>query len=308
MSGPGSPFDLADAAAYRGWRERKLAAAAGSIEELVVPVADPARPSAAERSALIERCRCNNMALFRTDPGRADVAERVRALCAALGQHTLVRNPYADPDGVSALRVRPGGQGGDYIPYTDREMNWHTDGYYNEPGRRIRGMVLFCARPAAEGGETLLLDHELAYIALRDAGADIVSALMAPDAMTIPANQDDSAVARGDRSGPVLAVDPRSGALEMRYTARRRGVRWKADPRLDAARGVLGEVIHDGAPGVLRRRLEAGEGLICNNVLLRRTAFGDPADSPGRLVYRLRFAERVAGTDPQAAAADGPRA
>ena len=34
--------------------------------------------------------------------------------------------------------------------------------------RRIRSMILHCVRPAAEGGVNALMDHEMAYIALRD--------------------------------------------------------------------------------------------------------------------------------------------
>ena len=48
----GSPFDLGNASAYRAWRDAKLAAYPRSIDELVVPLADPRRLSAAETAAL----------------------------------------------------------------------------------------------------------------------------------------------------------------------------------------------------------------------------------------------------------------
>jgi hypothetical protein len=50
---------------------------------------------------------------------------------------------------------------------------------------------------------------------------------MAPDAMTIPERLDDDGVARAAQSGPVFSVDPLSGKLHMRYTARTRSVLWK---------------------------------------------------------------------------------
>jgi len=39
--------------------------------------------------------------------------------------------------------------------------------------------------------------------------------------------------------------------------------------------------------------LRSGEGLICNNILHNRTGFEVSADGPGRLLYRLRFHDRV---------------
>ncbi len=64
---------------------------------------------------------------------------------------------------------------------------WHTDGYYHPQARRIEGMILHCVRNAGEGGVSGLVDHEMIYLALRDANPEWVRALMAPDAMTIPA-------------------------------------------------------------------------------------------------------------------------
>jgi hypothetical protein len=51
------------------------------------------------------------------------------------------------------------------------------------------------------------MDHDMAYIALRDANPDWVAALMRPDAMTIPERLDDDGVARCGESGPVFSVD-----------------------------------------------------------------------------------------------------
>ena len=51
----------------------------------------------------------------------------------------------------------------------------------------------------------------------------------------------------------------------------------------------------DGASW-LRTRLEAGMGLVCNNVLHERSAFEDSAAGP-RLLLRARFTERIAGTE-----------
>ena len=61
-----------------------------------------------------------------------------------------------------------------YIPYTNRPLNWHTDGYYNRPEEQVRGIVMHCAAESASGGENLFLDQEIAYILLRDADSRFI--------------------------------------------------------------------------------------------------------------------------------------
>ncbi len=295
----GNPFDLAEDAAYRAWRDARLADAPRRAADLVVEVRDPAALAPAERAALVERCARWNMALYRS--GRVDADTDIpRALGRQLGLERLDANWLADDDGISPITVRAGaGPAAGFIPYTNRAIKWHTDGYYQPPERAIRGMVLHCVRPAASGGANRLLDHELAYIALRDADPAHVRALAAPDAMTIPARTDDDGVARPAQAGPVFAVDD-SGCLLMRYTARTRSIEWKADAATRAAVAALeallaGEALAGGAPlPQLRLRMEAGMGLVCNNVLHDREAFIDDPARP-RLLYRARYLDRVAG-------------
>ena len=75
-------------------------------------------------------------------------------------------------------------------PYTNRPLSWHTDGYYNAPEDRIRSFILHCCRNAERGGESALLDPEIAYIRLRDENPRFIAALMHDEAMTIPANHE----------------------------------------------------------------------------------------------------------------------
>lgn len=286
-----SPFDLDDDRAYRDWREAKLADAPRSLDALVVEVHDPFALSEAERRALRERCARFNMAIYRTAPGEADPA-LPRALGRQLGLERLDANWLADEDGISPITVRAGaGPAAAYIPYTDRAIQWHTDGYYHPADRCIRGMILHCVRPAAGGGANRLLDHELAYIALRDLEPAHVRALSAPDAMTIPERSDEDGIARPAQSGPVFAIGADDGHLHMRYTARTRSIAWRGDPPTQAAVAALRGVLAT-SPFVLRGRLEAGMGLVCNNVLHDREAFVDDLQCP-RLLYRARFLDRI---------------
>ncbi len=286
----GSPFDLDDERAYRRWCERKLDTAARSAQDLLVEVADPLRLTEAERDALAERCARTNMAVY-VSPPRAEADSDVpRRIGGALGLHTLDVNYLADDDGITPLAVAESGTRTAYIPYTNRPIRWHTDGYYNPPEKRIRAMILHCVQRADSGGENRLLDHELAYIALRDADPAHVAALMAADAMTIPAREGDGGVARAAQTGPVFSVDT-SGALHMRYTARTRSIAWKDDPAVRSATAALERVL-ETSPHVLRLRQEPGMGIVCNNVLHDRSAF---SDSPlrRRLVLRARYYERI---------------
>lgn len=291
------PFRLDSVRAYREWRARKLDGYPTGIAELQVPVADLAAPSPDEHAAVLEACRRANLAVVSTRPGAVDKSV-IRAFGRHFGLHALDANLHADDDGVSALQVAEAGGRRDYVPYTNRALNWHTDGYYNEPGRWVRAFIIFCAQDAVEGGENQLLDHEIAYILLRDADARLVEALMHPRAMTIPANVEQGVEIRGEETGPVFSVDSVRGNLHMRYSARTRNIRWRDDAATRAAVEYLADLWKNGSDHAYHHRLVPGQGIICNNVLHSRTAFrDDPASGQARLMYRARYYDRIAGTD-----------
>jgi hypothetical protein len=297
-----NPFDPSDDATYRRWRDAKLANRPRRLADLIVDVHDPLALSRAERDALLQRCAWWNMAIYRVvGAGRgAPSKSLVCALGRQLGLQRLDANWLADEDGISSIAVsapRPGADRAGYIPYTDRALKWHTDGYYHPGQRCIRAMVLHCARPAAQGGANTLLDHELAYIALREASPRGVKALMADDAMRIPARDGADGVARAAQAGPVFSVDPGDGALHMRYTSRGRSIEWKQDPATLAAVAFLERWLGGGNADAWRVGLDAGMGIVANNVLHDRSAFVDDAARP-RLVWRARYVDRVASPAP----------
>ena len=290
----GNPFDLGDEAAYRRWRAWKLKHRCARWEELCVDVADPCALQPAERQALLWRIACGGVALYRS-PDRSEHRGLPQRLGAQLGVVKLDANWLADEDGISSIavsdRTDPGAGRGGFIPYTDRPIRWHTDGYYHPPDRFIRAMILHCVRPARSGGVNGLLDPELAYIGLRDRSPAHVHALMQPDAMTIPAREDAQGIARAEQSGPVFSIDG-AGHLHLRYTARTRSIAWKDDAATRAAASALEALLAD-SPWVLRVRLESGMGMVGHNVLHDRSAFIDDPAAP-RLLYRARFVDRIA--------------
>ena len=289
---PPAHLDLDNAPAYAAWRERKLASHPRRLEDLLVDIAVPGRLTFGEREALLARCAVANMALYASPTGIDPDKDIPRQLGRQLGLVNLDANRLADDDGISPLAVAPAGTRTEFIPYTDRGIRWHTDGYYNTLERQVRGLLLHCVQRAESGGENRLMDHEIAYILLRDENPDHIRAFMAPDAMTIPPRLEDGAIARAAQAGPVFSVYP-DGFLHMRYTARTVSIEWKADAATRAAVAALERILADEAsPYIFRGRLEPGMGMVCNNVLHDRSAFAD-SDARKRLLYRARYFDRI---------------
>ncbi len=290
-----SPFLLGDSVAYNRWREWKLRDYPVSADALRVPLQDLNHLTRHELEQVLALCSHTNMCLYQTlNPQQWASKEAVINLGKQLGLHQLDQNLCADEEGLSSITVADKGRGQEYIPYTDRPINWHTDGYYNTDDRRIRGMTLHCVSPAAAGGENQLLDPEIAYILLRDENPAFVQALMAPDAMTIPENVEHGQQVRPAQSGPVFAVDARTQKLHMRYTHRTRSIQWREDTITQEAVCALRALLEGATLYRLTYRLRAGEGVICNNVLHTRTGFrDDPLQGQVRLVFRARYHDRI---------------
>ncbi len=297
------PFALADRPAYAAWREAKLAGHPTRVADLRVPVADLANPDVAERAQIADLCRRAGMAIHVTASTRRDDAQAGETSRHALKQFArafelglLEDHRSAESDGIVAIEVSEDGGKRGFVPYSTRALNWHTDGYYNQPQEPIRAMILHCVRPAAEGGENALLDPEIAYIRLRDTNPDLIAAMMHPEAMTIPESVEDDGRTRPTSTGPVFLFDETGTRLTMRYTARTRSIHWRDDADTKAAVALLHHLlVEEQEPLILRARLEAGEGIVCNNVLHTRTTFVDDPTA-GRLLLRARYHERIAGT------------
>lgn len=290
-----NPFDLDNDSAYQAWREQKLATAPTSLDELIVEVDDPRALSAAEHNALMARLRRTNMAIYVSRLGETEGTDIPRRCGHQFGLVHLDHNRGAEADAVTALTVQDDALHTPYIPYTDRAIHWHTDGYYNRLDLQDHALLLHCVRPAQQGGENALMDHELAYLLMRDADPAHVRALMQEDAMLIPRHVVDGVELRPDRTGPVFMVAA-DGHLHMRYTMRKRNVVWKDDPMVHAAVAWLEELLNGSSPFIHRGTLQAGWGLLSNNVLHDRSAFEDgPDPARKRLLYRARYHDRIQG-------------
>jgi len=288
-----TPFNLNNEPAYQRWCEEKLRDYPKQLDELVVEIKDPKTLTQTEKEAILQRVRKCNMAIYAANVDDTRDKEIIRSLGAQLGLYRLDHNMCADNDAISSLTVQDDALRRGYIPYSDRPIAWHTDGYYNPLNHQIHALLLHCVQPAAKGGANDLLDHEILYIQLRNLNPDYIAALMHPEAMTIPANIVNGQEIRPARTGPVFILRP-DGKLHMRYTDRSRSIEWRDDPTTQAAVKELKKLLYADSPYHLQGTLQPGQGLLSNNVLHTRRRFenGDVE----RLLYRARYFDRIADT------------
>jgi len=276
---------------YREWRAARLNRYPVMVDDLLIDIGGLTDLVESEKTAILALCRRANMALYHCRD-RTVNRDAIRAFAMNFGLQRLDHHLCANADGVAELTVAGDGQRGAYVPYSNRSLSWHTDGYYNEASMQVQAVLLHCAQDAADGGESAVLDPEIAYIRMRDADPAFISAFEHPDCMTIPANRSKSEEIRPAVSGPVFSYRHAGSVLHMRYSTRKKNIRWRDDAATTAAREFLAELLADEHGPVLRFRLQPGQGLISNNVLHNRTAFDDDSVAP-RLLYRARFFDRI---------------
>ncbi len=284
-----SVFNLNDDAGYQAWRAQKLASFPVDPREVMVPIDNPEKLTDVEYESILSALERSNLAIYKCQsplPGK----EALRVLGRQFGLVNLDANLCADEDSVTSLQTIETGRHSGYIPYTNKQLSWHTDGYYNPMDRQIRAIVMHCVTPAMHGGENQYLDHEMLYLQLRDASPDYIAALMRADVMAIPPNVEGGEEIRGETVGPVFSIDSQ-GHLHMRYSARKRNIKWHDDELTRQATSMITELL-ESSPYILRYKLNAHEGVITNNVLHNRSAFAEDAQHK-RLLYRARYFDRA---------------
>jgi TfdA family taurine catabolism dioxygenase TauD len=287
------PVNLDNDDAYQQWRMQKIQAYDNSAHKKLIAIKGQ-HADKQEQAEILSACGQFNYCIYQlSDPGLGSKLF-VRELGLLLGLHRLNGNLCSDEDNISSIQVKSEGRHAGYIPYTDRQLTWHTDGYYNKEEETIHAMVLHCVRPAQTGGENLMLDHEMAYIQLRDENPQYIEAFLQADVLTIPPNIEKGTVIRGAQSGPVFSMDALNSSLHMRFSARTRNIEWKQDSLTQEAVECMKSLLGSNNPYVITYRMRAGEGIIANNVLHNRTAFVDSElENEKRLLYRARYYDRV---------------
>ncbi len=275
--------------AYLAWREFKLASPI-SLQKVKLKNHNILEDD--EKQRILSQADRHNIAVFSvSDPGQLTAGD-LKTLGRQLGLQTLDSNLHANEDAISEITAIDKGRQGEYIPYTNKAMGWHTDGYYNPKDKTIRSFILYCRQDAAAGGANQLLDHELAYIHIYDNNPDHINALMQPDTLTIPATIENGRLTRPEQTSPVFNIDPDTGMLHMRYTQRKTHIEWKTDKPTQKALSLLRDLLDGDSDSIINIRLNPGEGLISNNVLHNRSAFSDSGDKK-RAIFRARYYDRL---------------
>ncbi len=297
-----SPFLLENEGAYQAWRLRKLKLREQLPASRVFELDHEHRLPQSQLPQLRLQVSAFNFVLFQSE-SEISKSEFLR-LNRQFGLFRLDSNLGADVDKVTSLRVvSDSDERAQYIPYTNRALNWHTDGYYNPQGRCIDAFALYCVNQAERGGGNYLFDHELMYILIRDQAPDLLAALMDDDLMHIPPNIQNGRVIRAQESGPVFSIQTDSCGLNMRYTSRPRNIVWKSDKRSERALNLVREILMD-SDAVIDLRLQNNQGIVCNNLLHGRQAFHDQGEQSSRLIYRARYYDAIdfdRAQEPQAA-------
>ena len=234
---------------------------------------------------------CFNFALYRLDDPEADTLSILKNMGAQLGLKELDKNLCASEDRVTQLTVKDHGRANTYIPYTNKPIGWHTDGYYNPMHQRVLAFILHCEQPAAQGGVNQLLDPDMVYIHLREQNPEFIRALSRPEVMCIPENIEDGIEIRPQTCSAVF-IEEQDHALAMRFSKRKHNIIWSNDTLTQEALSCLLEFLDSDTPYHIEYRLQAGEGVINNNVLHTRSAFTDSAESK-RIFYRARYYNRI---------------
>ncbi len=288
-------FDLANPEAYAAWRRSKLAMSPRAGAVPVIQVGDLSQPMESEKKAILRQVSESNFAIYqaaRFSSDETEVGGELRRFTDAFGLRVAEAHRSAGQNGVVALKVSMAEHQRGFIPYSRKAMNWHTDGYYNSEADTIRAFVLHCVRQADIGGQSQIIDNEIAYIRLRDKNPEAVALLMDPSAMTIPESPEADGSVRPVSIGPVFFIE--ESKLIMRYTARTRSISWKNEATQKAA-AELQELLEAERDYLHTLTLQPGQGILNNNTLHNRTAFDPNADTGAsqRMLYRIRFHNRL---------------
>jgi hypothetical protein len=287
-------LDLHDEAAYQQWVDYKKGVYDKRKSDdfpLIMEIHQDGYIPPAELRVIEQHIRDYNFALYRIQGEIDNHLDTVKNIGRQMGLHELDKNLCAREDRITKLTVQDSGRANHYIPYSNKAIGWHTDGYYNPFHQRVLAMVLHCEQPAAEGGENQLLDPDMVYIHLRNQEPRFIQALSQPQVMCIPENVEDGVLIRPQTCSAVF-LQENDHTLAMRYSKRKRNIIWADDEVTREALECLVAYLESDSPYHIRYRLNAGEGVINNNVLHTRTAFTDASDSK-RVFYRARYYNRI---------------
>ena len=276
---------------YQYWRDKKLANTSSDLSQYFVEIDNPFKLTVSEKNKILTLCQNNNFALFQIK-AQEDYENSVIHINQQFGLKDFDSHLYVKNKGLAHITQSNKKDQSEFIPYTDKNIGWHTDGYYNPTDSRIRAFSLFCVQSAKIGGLSQWIDPDMVYLLLREDNPEIAKALTHPQAMSIPEHRVDGRVRREKSVGPVFFVDELTQALYMRYTQRKKNIEFFNSSEIEQAVNHLDALLSQQTPYHFQYMLQTGQGILCNNVLHKRQNFTDDKQHP-RLLLRGRYFNRI---------------
>ena len=253
-----------------------------NIDDLIVKIQDINHATLAEISNIKDIIKRFNCCIYQSRVGLNAQADLMN-FAQSIGMETYdTNNIHNSP--ISLIMSLETKNALNYIPYTNKKLNWHTDGYYDE--KPIFSWLLHCEEPAYSGGENYLLDHELAireYIIKYDN----LESLSSLDAFTIPGNTHAN---RGETKGYICNNDNEYKKFHMKFSMREKNMKLNEQSKTAIMR--MKKIIkEDCKKYCLTYKLSKNEGIVSNNILHGRNSFED--GKAMRKLYRIRSYERI---------------
>ena len=264
------------------WSAKKDLNIPSNINDLKVSISDINHVSKTEISQIKQKLTKFNCCIYASGTDLDDNSKIMR-FAQSLGMRTYDSHNI-DDSAISTISADKNENNMRYIPYTNKGLNWHTDGYYDS--KPIFSWLLHCIEPALSGGENFLLDHELAireYILKYD---DIIY-LTNNETFSIPT---DEVAKREITSNYVCDMNNEYKKLHMNFSMRKENIILNKDS--ESAMSKLIKIIKEDCKKYhLTYKLSKSEGIVSNNILHGRNAFKDGRGM--RKILRIRSHERL---------------
>jgi len=283
-----SPFILENETEYKNWRQTKLELYPLNISKFSIPL-DINNFQKKDLDLIKFNMNKYNFALYNFKSELTN--NELENFCTMLNLNNSISNLFSDSKNISDIKDHKdtnNNQIGEYIPYTNKPLNWHTDGYYYPLNNSVKSFLLHCVNPAHRGGENLLLDHEILYILIRDHNPSYIKILMEKNIMGIPRNKNNAEST--NINGPVFFIDDEY-SLNMRFTSRQQNIVWKKSDIIDKIKKFIFNFVESDTKYITKILLKKNQGYIANNILHKREKFFDNKNK--RLLKRIRFSKKL---------------
>ena len=270
---------------YKLWADKKLERFSNKIDDLIVEINNPSSLTKPEKTYMSNIINQHNIVFFQIDKEATDLKAAIKIMRSQIGLGNYEIDSKSDDDGLTEIKIHSKHQSNaEYIPYTNKKLNWHTDGYYNNNENLILSWILFCRTQSESGGMNKYMDHEIAYILFNEAYNNI-SDLMLHNTYTIPEN---THTQRKAVDSPIFSFI--NGKLHMKFTMREKNILW--NDKSQKAASNLKNIVNNSDEYHITHKFTEGQGVITNNVIHMRTPFTN-LEKKNRLLYRLRSKKRM---------------